>query len=75
MSDGKDRCLSQRDNRASTDVVNRRRVRQAGSERLVIELENATAVGFFLVCLFAPAMFARSISSSATGRTIGPVAA
>jgi hypothetical protein len=54
VRDGKDRFFSQRDNRSSNDVVYRLRVREAGSERLVIELENVTAVRLFLVFLFAP---------------------
>jgi hypothetical protein len=46
MRDGEDRFFSQRDNRSSNDVVYRLRVREAGSERLIIELENVTAVRF-----------------------------
>jgi hypothetical protein len=54
LKDGKDHFFAQRDNRSSNDVIYRLRVREAGSERLVIELENVTAVRFFLISLFAP---------------------
>jgi hypothetical protein len=54
MKDGQDRFFAQRDNRSSNDVIDRLRVRGASSERVVIELENVTAVRFLLVSLFAP---------------------
>jgi hypothetical protein len=54
MKDGADLFFSQQDNRSSNDVVYRLRVREAASERLVIEMENVTAVRFFVVSLFAP---------------------
>jgi hypothetical protein len=67
MRDGEDRFFSQRDNRSSNDVVYRLRVREAGSERLIIELENVTAVRFPWFFCSPPAIFARSISSNANG--------
>jgi hypothetical protein len=54
LKDGKDHFFAQRDNRSSSDVIYRLRLREAGSDRLVIEIENVTAVRFFLVKLFAP---------------------
>jgi hypothetical protein len=54
MRDGQERFFAQRDNRSSNDVIYGLRVREASRERVVIELENVTAVRFLLVSLFAP---------------------
>jgi hypothetical protein len=54
MKSGRDLFLAQKDNRSSGAVVYRLRVLEAGTERLTLEIENVTALRFFLLRLFAP---------------------
>jgi hypothetical protein len=75
MRDGKDRFFSQRANGSSNDVVYRLRVREAGSERLVIELENVTAVRFPWFFCSPPRSSLGPFPRTQTGRTIGAIAA
>lgn len=55
VASGRDLFLSQRDNRASTDVVYRMRVRESAGDRFVIETENLTPVRWWGLTLFSPA--------------------
>lgn len=54
MKVGSDRYFAQSDNRASRDVLYRMQVRQAGPDRLVIAIENMSAVRRLLIPLFEP---------------------
>lgn len=49
MKAGRDLFFAQRDTRSSGEVVYRMRVREAGADRLVLELENVTRVRAFIV--------------------------
>ena len=46
--------MSQRDNRSASDVIYRMRVRENGTNRVVIETENVTAVRWWGLTLFKP---------------------
>ncbi len=54
MKGGAELYFAQADNRTSGDVVYRMHVVQADASRLVIDIENVTAVRSFLIPLFAP---------------------
>jgi hypothetical protein len=54
ISSGKDLYFAERDNRSSSAVVYRMRVREHDSESFTVEMENVTPVRFFLVTLFPP---------------------
>jgi uncharacterized protein DUF6675 len=54
MKEGEDLYFAQSDNRTSGDVVYRMEVKQADPSRLVIAIDNVTAVRRFLVPLFEP---------------------
>lgn len=49
MKDGRNLFFTQRDTRSSGEVVYKMRVREAGVDRLVLELENVTRVRAFIV--------------------------
>jgi hypothetical protein len=55
VGSGRDLFLSQRDNRASTDVVYRMRVRESAGDRFIVETENLTPVRWWGLTLFSPA--------------------
>jgi hypothetical protein len=54
MKGGAELYFAQADNRTSGDVVYRMHVVQADASRLVIDIENVTAVRSFLIPLFSP---------------------
>ncbi len=54
MRSGADLYFAQSENRAGGDVVYRMRVRDFGSNRLVVAIENASPVSRYLVTLFNP---------------------
>jgi hypothetical protein len=53
MLGGGDLYFAERDNRATNEVVYRLRLREATPDRLVIEIENVSAVRWYLLTLFA----------------------
>ena len=54
MRSGSELYFAQSDNRASGDVIYRMQVKQAGPARLVIAIDNVTAVRRFLITFFEP---------------------
>jgi len=54
MRSGSELYFAQSDNRASGDVIYRIQVKQAGPARLVIAIDNVTAVRRFLITFFEP---------------------
>ena len=54
MKSGSELYFAQSDNRASGDIIYRMQVKQAGPSRLVIAIENVTAVRQFLIPFFEP---------------------
>ena len=51
---GEDLYFAQQDNRSSSEVIYRMRVRESSEDRLVVSVENATPVRRFLLTLFDP---------------------
>ena len=54
MKSGSELYFAQADNRGSGDVIYRMQIKQAGPSRLVITIENVTAVRRFLIPFFEP---------------------
>jgi hypothetical protein len=54
MKTGLDLFFAQHDSRSTGEVVYRMRVREAGADRIVLELENVTAVRTFFLTFFRP---------------------
>jgi hypothetical protein len=54
MKSGSELYFAQSDNRASGEIIYRMQVKQAGPSRLVIAIENVTAVRRFLITFFEP---------------------
>ncbi len=54
MKPGRNLYFAQRDSRSTGEVVYRLRVLESGADRLVVEVENVTAVHAFVVTLFSP---------------------
>jgi hypothetical protein len=54
MMPGSDLYFVQHDNRSSTEVLYRMRVREKTSDRLVMEMENASPIRFLAFALFRP---------------------
>jgi hypothetical protein len=54
MRGGKDLYFTQQDNRAAGDVIYRMQVKEMSATRLVVAIENASAVRRFMLTLFNP---------------------
>ena len=54
MKSGSELYFAQSDNRTSGEIIYRMQVKQAGPSRLVIAIENVTAVRKFLIPFFEP---------------------
>ena len=54
MKRGRDLYFVQRDSRTTGDIVYKMRVREAGADHFVVEMENVTPVRKFIVLLFGP---------------------
>ena len=73
MKSGAELYFAQSDNRASGDIIYRMQVKQADPSRLVIAIENVTAVRRFLIPFFEPGN--RFTTSNETGRACGAITA
>lgn len=54
MKGGRDLYFAQHDTRSTGEVVYRMRVREAGADRLVLEMENLSPIRLLFVTLFSP---------------------
>lgn len=60
LKSGRDLYFAQKDNRSSNKVIYRMKLREAGPDSFVVEMENVTSVRFYVVTLF-PANSLRSL--------------